>query len=90
MQHIITGKLYFTSLDSRFNPCSKQTAKHQMEMYKTDKEEVCVISVYTGNFSYGIGQKVEVAPTIELKENFSLKNIIKNSFFNTYMKNRTF
>lgn len=84
----ITKGLYFTSLDARFNPCSREKATFQLEEYKTDYKNVFAISSFTGNFSYSIGQKVDTVPRVELTDNFVLENVIKNTFLNACMKNR--
>jgi len=88
MQHTITKGLYFTSLDTNFNPCSKQSAFYQLEEYVTDAGNVFAISFFTGKLSYSVGQKVDVVPNIELNKNLVLEKVIKNAYLNAYTKNR--
>jgi len=86
----ITQRLYYTSLDARFTPCSKEKAVFQMEEYTTDKENAFAISTYTGHFSYSIGQHVDTVPQVELNDRLSLENVIKNMYLSKLPNNRTF
>lgn len=88
MQHIITKRNYFTSLDGRFNPCSQQQAMYQLEMYNTDKGNIFAIASYTGKFSYAIGQNVTTLPCVKLNNGLSLDNVIKNAYLNSLSNNR--
>ena len=86
----ITQRLYYTSLDARFTPCSKEKAVFQMEEYTTDKGNAFAISTYTGHFSYSIGQHVDTVPQVELNDRLSLENVIKNMYLSKLPNNRTF
>lgn len=88
MQHTITKTSFFTSLDSRFTPCSQERAVYQMEKYQSDKGSVCALTAYTGKFSYAIGQNVDVIEKVEVN-NLLLNNVIKNEYLNSYAKHRT-
>lgn len=87
---IITKRLYYTSLDARFTPCSKEKAVFQMEEYTTDKGNAFAVSTYTGHFSYLIGQKVDIVPQVNVRENMYLNNVIKNQYLNILSNNRGF
>ena len=86
----ITKRLYYTSLDALFNPCSKEKAIFQLEEYTTDKTNIFAISSYTGHFSYSIGQKVDIVPQVHVRENMHLNNVIKNQYLNVLSNNRGF
>ena len=86
----ITQRLYYTSLNARFTPCSKEKAVFQMEEYTTDKGNAFAISTYTGHFSYSIGQHVDTVPQVELNDRLSLENVIKNMYLSKLPNNRTF
>lgn len=86
----ITKSLYYTSLDGRFNPCSKEKAVFQLEEYETDKTNAFAISNYTGRFSYSVGQKVETFPQLHVHGNLHLNNVIKNQYINVLSNNRGF
>ena len=89
-RHIITKRLYFTSLDARFNPCSRQNATYQLEEYRTDKGNIYAISTYVDRFSYSIGQHVDTVSRAELNDKLCLENVIKNAYLNTLSNNRKF
>ncbi len=89
-RHTIIQRLYFTSLDARFNPCSRQNATYQLEEYLTDKGNIFAISTYVDRFSYSIGQHVDTVPQVELNDRLSLENVIKNMYLSKLPNNRTF
>jgi len=82
--------LYFTSLDSHFNPCSREAALFQLEKYSTDTEEAFAITSFTGKFSYSVGQQISTVPRVELNSTLTLNNVIKNAYLNAISNNRTF
>ena len=84
--HTITKGLYFTSLDSRFNPCSREAAFYQLEKYSTDAGSVFALSSPTGKYSYSIGQQVNTVPRVELKSDLILNNVVKNIYLNAVSK----
>lgn len=84
----ITQRLYYTSLDARFTPCSKEKAVFQMEEYTTDKGNAFAISTYTGHFSYSIGQHVDTVPRVDVRTGLCLTNVIKNTYLNALSNNR--
>lgn len=90
IRHTITKRLYFTSLDARFNPCSRQNATYQLEEYRTDKGNIYAISTYVDRFSYSIGQHVDTVLRAELNDKLCLENVIKNACLNELSNNRTF
>ena len=87
-RHTIIQRLYFTSLDARFNPCSRQNATYQLEEYRTDKGNIYAISTYVDRFSYSIGQHVDTVPQVELNDRLSLENVIKNMYLSKLPNNR--
>jgi hypothetical protein len=85
----IKKALYFTSLDGRFNPCSREAAVFQLEKYRTDAGSAFAISNFTGNFSYSINQQIDTVPRVELNTMLNLNNVIKNAYLNAVSSNRT-
>ena len=80
--------LYFTSLDVRFNPCSREAAVFQLEEYSTDTENAFAITSFTGRYSYSAGQKINTIPRVELNSTLTLNNVIKNTYLNAISNNR--
>ena len=79
----ITTQESIHPLDSRFYPCNEESATYQLEIYHTKQlpnTNIGALNNNTGNFSFNIGDVVDVIAKVNLSNALYLTDVIRNKF----------
>ena len=77
----ITTQESIHPLDSRFYPCNEESATYQLEIYHTKQlPNIVALNNNTGNFSFNIGDVVDVIAKVNLSNALYQTDVIRNKF----------
>ena len=89
MQRTISKQLNIIYLDDRLNKCDSATATMQLESYYTIEEpnqKIGHIGPLTREFTYDIGNNVNVESKIFVNRGCMLTNVIRTKFLQEYIR----
>lgn len=91
MKQTIYSQVSIDTIDSRIHPTTNKNAPYQLEVYHTKEQpnkNIGVLNTNTNQYSYNIGDVVDVKPEISVSPTLLLQNIIMNKFLENFLRTK--